>query len=306
MSEFPADSNGIIFRRHAIDNGFSDNQLARAVKTGELHRVWPGAFVPRPTTKPTPEQWHRKAALAAATLGEGSALCHESAALVHGMSLLHPRLDRVHLATGCPTGGRIDGKRHLHSGLLDDAHVTRLDGVTLTTLERTAVDIACTSNFAVALAVIDSALRLGADPVILESLLRRHKRGVAVARRAFHHADPGAENAGESWGRAQMIMAGLPVPRLQHEFFDTEGDFIARCDYDWAGKLAAEFDGMRKYERDLRPDETPFDAMRREKNREDALRRVDVMVIRWVWDDLRNNRVVPMVREWLDRFGIAA
>ncbi|WP_343287397.1 hypothetical protein [Gordonia sp. SID5947] len=181
-----------------------------------------------------------------------------------------------------------------------------IDGLAVTTMERTAIDVACSGGFAQALAVIDSALRHGADRDALATLLEDRRRGVAQARRALGLADAGAENAGESWGRAQIIEAGLPVPRLQHEFFDSNGDFIARTDYDWVGKLAAEFDGMTKYERHLRPGETPFDAMRREKEREDALRRLGVMVIRWVWTDLRHRRVVPMVREWLEREGIAA
>ncbi|NED66862.1 hypothetical protein G3I15_38630, partial [Streptomyces sp. SID10244] len=103
---------------------------------------------------------------------------------------------------------------------------------------------------------------------VLAGLLESRRRGVGQARRALDHADAGAENAAESWGRAQIIVGGLPVPRLQHECFDTNGDFVARTDYDWVGKLAAEFDGMKKYERRLRTGETPFDAMRREKERE--------------------------------------
>ncbi|WP_431818226.1 hypothetical protein [Gordonia jacobaea] len=44
--------------------------------------------------------------------------------------------------------------------------------------------------------------------------------------------------------------------------------------------------------------------MKREKAREDGVRRLGPMVIRWVWADLRQNRMVPMVREWLERLEI--
>ncbi|GAA1481960.1 hypothetical protein GCM10009624_24000 [Gordonia sinesedis] len=269
--------------------------------------MWSGAYVRRGPVPPTPIELHRLAAIAASRAGNADlALSGVSAAALHGLSLLDPPLERVHFTTGFATGGRIEKRRHLHSGPLDPADVTAVDGVPVTTLERTAVDVACASTFPAALAVFDSALRLGADPEVLADALDGCRRGVAVGRRALAHADPGAENAGESWGRAQIIDDGLPVPRLQYEFFDADGVFIARTDYDWDGKLAAEFDGMAKYQRHLRPGETPFDAMRREKFREDGLRRLGTMVLRWVWADLRAHRVAPMVAEWLGRLGMVA
>ncbi|MGC4961545.1 type IV toxin-antitoxin system AbiEi family antitoxin domain-containing protein [Gordonia sp. DT101] len=306
MHDFPTGRHRITFRRDALAQGFTDNQLARAVSDKHLAKIWPGAFVATADLPSDPEQRHRLRSSAAFELSGGNfALSHESAALQHNLSLLKPQLDQVHFVTGLRTGGRVEKQRHLHSGHLDPADVTTIDGLAVTSLERTAIDVACGGEFAQALAVLDSALRRGADPEVLGELLESRRRGVTQARRALDHADAGAENAGESWGRAQIIAAGLPVPRLQHEFFDTNGDFVGRTDYDWVGKLAAEFDGMKKYERHLRTGETPFDAMRREKEREDALRRLGVMVIRWVWADLRHHRVVPMVREWLEREGIA-
>ncbi|MDL9945155.1 hypothetical protein QSJ19_06035 [Gordonia sp. ABSL11-1] len=305
MTPFGADSHGIIYRHTAIDQGYTDKQLARAVDDDTLARIWPGAYVP--TLTRTPEELHKLTAIAAVTLSPGDfALSHHTAGTMHDLSMLDPDLERVHISTGYTTGARLESRRHIHSGTLDDADLTVIDGIPVTSIERTAADIACSGGFAPALAVMDSALRRGADRDVIGEYLDGHKRGVAQARRALAHADAGSENAGESWGRAQIICAGLPIPRLQHEFRDARGTLIARTDYDWIGKLVAEFDGMAKYQKHLRPGETPFDVMRREKEREDALRRLGIMVIRWVWEDLRRNRVVPMVREWLERLGIAA
>lgn len=103
-----------------------------------------------------------------------------------------------------------------------------------------------------------------------------------------------------------MIDAGLPIARLQHEFHHGDGTLVARTDYDWDGLLVGEFDGMTKYQKYLRRGETPFDAMRREKVREDALRKLGIMVIRWTWDDLEHGRVVPLVRDWLQRLQLIA
>lgn len=304
MDTFPVNEHGLILRRVALDAGATDRQLTRAVDAGALVRVWPGAYAP-PDASRTPEELHRLKSFAAMLVSEtDSPLSHQSAGVLHGMSLLFPDLARVHLTTGHKTGGRIETQRHLHSGRLEPADITVVDGIAVTSLEVTAVDIACSGNFFQGLAVFDSALRLGADRAKMSTLLDRRRRGVAVARKALAFADPLADNAGESWGRGQMILAELPIPRLQREYVDADGEFVAKVDYDWEGKLVGEFDGMRKYAKDLRDGETAFEAMQREKAREDGVRRLGPMMIRWVWADLRKNRMVPMVREWVERLGI--
>ena len=164
MDTFPVNEHGLILRRTALDAGASDRQLTRAVDAGTLVRVWPGAYV-LPDKSRTPEVKHRLKAVAATLLSESDVpLSHQSAGVLHGMSLLFPDLSRVHLTTGHKTGGRIETQRHLHSGRLGPDDVTAIDGITVTSLEVTAVDIACSGNFFQALAVLDSALRLGADP----------------------------------------------------------------------------------------------------------------------------------------------
>ncbi|GAC67021.1 hypothetical protein [Gordonia soli] len=306
MIEYPTDRHGLVFRRSAVDAGFSDNQLARAHRSGDLIRIWPGASVSA-TEELSPQQRYRLQSIAAAELGDGAnTLSHQSSGMMLGLSMLEPAMDRVHFSTGLASGGRVEKRRHLHAGFLDESEIVVVDGIAVTSMERTAADIACAGTFAQALAVLDSALRLGADPEVIAEKLVGTRTGVARARRALGHADPLSENAGESWGRAQMIEAGLPVPRLQHEFVDGTGVFVARSDYDWDGRLVGEFDGWAKYQRHLSPGETSFDAMRREKNREDALRRMGIMVVRWTWDALRRGLVVPMIAEWLGRLGIAA
>ena len=41
--------------------------------------------------------------------------------------------------------------------------------------------------------------------------------------------------------------------------------------------------------------------MVREKKREDRLRRLGVMVIRWTWADLERGTVAASVRQWLTK-----
>lgn len=100
-----------------------------------------------------------------------------------------------------------------------------------------------------------------------------------------------------------MIVAGLPMPRLQHTFQTSEGP--ARADFDWEAKLVGEFDGLHKYGRLLRPGDTPRDALIREKRREDALRAQGIMVVRWTWATLERGELVGLLRPWLDALAAA-
>lgn len=104
--------------------------------------------------------------------------------------MLKPNLRRVHVTTGSKSGGHRSATRHAHVGELKPTEVVLVDGIRVTSLERTAVDIACTTSmgFAGALAVFDAALRLGADREAMSVMLRRRRPGIALARRALHHA----------------------------------------------------------------------------------------------------------------------
>ena len=52
--------------------------------------------------------------------------------------------------------------------------------------------------------------------------------------------------------------------------------------------------------------QTPFDAMKREKKREDELRKMGIMVVRWTWKDLEQGRAVGLIRDWLARLRLSA
>lgn len=304
---YPVDRYGLIHRGRAKAAGYTDYELNSAVNRGELIKLFRGVLIPADDRDALGT--HRSLAIAAYLGAVGDkVLSHESAAVLLGLEMLKPDLTRAQLTTGYRAGGRKDAHRHMRVGVIPDEQRTVVDGIAVTSLERTAVDVACTTamGFAGALAVFDSALRNGADAEEITRLLKRKRRGVECARRAFDFADASAENPGESWGRAQMIEAGLPVPRLQHMFYDERGKLIARTDYDWEGQLVAEFDGDVKYRKLLRPGENATDVVTREKKREDNLRRIGVMVIRFTWRDLEAGRVADMVREWLDRLELTA
>ncbi|MEP9393783.1 hypothetical protein ABLE94_16210 [Gordonia sp. VNK1] len=303
MTTFPQDAHGLIHRSAVIKAGLTDDDLRRSLRRHEIVRVIRGVFAVAAIRDHT--TCHRLQSIATATTNSRKhPLSHQSAAVMHGLEMLKPNFRRVH--TTAPDSGYRTATAHCHVATLDDDDVVEVDGIAVTSIERTAVDIACaTATFPQALAVFDSALRLGAKREVMAEMLIEKRRGVAVARRALHFADGSSENPGESWSRAQMIEAGLRLPRLQHTFRDGD-QHVARTDFDWDGRLVGEFDGKVKYQKLLKPGEDVTEVVLREKAREDKLRSMNIMVIRWTWADLEAGRVVELIRQWLVQLEMAA
>lgn len=95
---------------------------------------------------------------------------HDSAAVVHNLGLLNPA--KVHLTV--PSGFRMsDPVVVLHRGLLPDADVMLLDGVVVTTVVRTVLDVIDTQfDEELVASVVDDAVRTGA------ASLRQLRRGI--------------------------------------------------------------------------------------------------------------------------------
>ena len=219
-------------------------------------------------------------------LGANAVLSHGSAAALHGLPLWGSLLRTVSVTR--PSGGHGAKRPYLHvwHAPLAAAEVTTKDGFRLTSLERTALDAARLLRFDQAVAVLDAALHLKADPGLLERMLRdaAGRKGVRTARAALAFADKRAESVGESISRVRMADVGLPAPDLQFEVFDHLGLWVARTDFCWRDRrVVGEFDGLVKYigtKRDV------ADAVMAEKRREQAIRDAGWWVVRWGWQDL--------------------
>ena len=109
----------------------------------------------------------------------------------------------------------------------------------------------------------------------------------------------GGRRAWESRSRVAIARAGLPVPELQRPVLHAGG--TASADFGWPQhRTVGEFDGKAKYQRMLRPGQTPADAVYEEKLREDAIRAQGWEVVRWHWADLRD--FAPTAASIRDRF----
>jgi hypothetical protein len=291
---------GLILTADAVASGCDDRQLARACEAGHLVRVSRGAYV-------TPETWSeldprgrqalRAVAAARTRRRTDLALSHESAALVWGLPTWGwPRGPVEFLAAG-------DGRAHTTPDVrvrlapTGEDDVTSLDGVSVTSLRRTVLDLLSTRDRAQSVVLVDHVLRTGAlTRADLTDLLdtRPGARNRRRAAWAVAFGDARAESPGESVSRVLASDAGFVSPQLQRPFSDARGPigvvdfFFPDPDGSGRGRIG-EFDGDVKYlGGQFRQGRTPEQVVAEEKAREDRLRALATTTgfVRWTRHDL--------------------
>jgi hypothetical protein len=173
--------------------------------------------------------------------------------------------------------------------------VSVIDGLAVTGLARTVVDIAATHAFGEGVVAADAALRRAQHPHpdvpderITKDALRTTLRlldlrhGSARARRSIEFADGLADRPGESLSRVNMHLAHLPAPGLQVVVYGASGRrYVA--DFWWPHcRLIGEFDGAFKYsDPEFMQGRTAHQVLLDEKKREDDLRAAGYSFSRW-------------------------
>ena len=274
------------------------------LRDGSLHAIRPGAYVAGLADDPAVQ--HALLVRAALTeLSPDAVVSHVSAAVVHGLRVWGVPLDRVDITRPRRRSGARQGSRvHVHCAPLEADEIVLVDGVPVTSVPRTVVDVARTAGFEQAVVVVDSALEAGlADEAGLAAALARRSRwpGLPAARRTIGFAARGSGSVGESRSRVAIARAGLSPPLLQWEVRRADGTLVGRVDFGWPRlRTVGEFDGRVKYGKLLRPGQDPADVVYQEKLREDALRAEDLGVVRWTWPDL--SRFAPVAARLRERF----
>ncbi|MGY1805440.1 hypothetical protein ACI78T_19320 [Blastococcus sp. SYSU D00922] len=288
-------------RRDAVRSGFSDDELGRLVRAGELARLRRGAYVDS-TLPPDAAANHRLLVRATlAGLRRPAVVSHQSAAVLLGLPLWDVPLDRVHV-TRCPPAWNSSARLLCcHVARLDDREVVEVDGVLVTGPVRTALDLARSLPHEAAVVALDAALRMGLlshEELRLRLLDVAGAPGSRSAARAVSFADGRSESVGESRSRVVLARWKLAPSALQFEVLSRQGRLIGRTDFAWEEhRLVGEFDGRVKYGRLLRPGHEAGDAVFQEKLREDEIRDEGWGVVRWTWGDLqRGDRLAARVR----------
>jgi hypothetical protein len=120
-------------------------------------------------------------------------------------------------------------------------------GVPVTTLERTAFDVARRGRLDDAVARLDAlGNATGLDAAAVLAFAQRHKgaRGMRQLIDAVGLYDPGAQSPRETWLRLLLIRAGFPRPQTQIPVTSADGRRRYFLDMGWEDlKLAVEYDG---------------------------------------------------------------
>lgn len=185
--------------------------------------------------------------------------CGPTAAVMYGVDVSYSLQDKVCVATTQARHGR-DGRIVSRRAVLEEGSLVNqvevVDGVPLTSPERTVFDSLRWADFVRGLGVADSSLRIGlvSQRGMEEFIdtLRGRPRGIGRAREALAWADPRSENGGESKARARMVMLGYVAPELQVEVPRVvEEGMPYRADYCWVradgAVILGELDGRDKY-----------------------------------------------------------
>ena len=197
----------IVLTRTLRDQGFDDRELRRMKRDGTLLPVRRGAYVRERPAERTRDEEHRELIFATAPqLHDAAVISHGSAAVLHGLPTWSSAIDGVHVTRNLNSGGNRRAVVQVHAAPLTDGDITAIDGVPVTSLARTVLDLCRTLPIEQAVAAGDRALVLGLVRAVLEERLAQMTRwpGTRQARRAVALVDPRSESAGESVSRVGL------------------------------------------------------------------------------------------------------
>lgn len=295
----------LLTRERLLQAGVTVRQLRDAVDARSLRRVHRGSYV---RTKDWTSLWWegqhllKVLAVKAASTGRGPLFSHASAAVLWGLPMYRMRDQPVQIV--------IDGTRHSRviAGVvrrdmrLDDEDIAEVEGFRVTSLIRTAFDVARTAAFDTAVSCADAALRrrtvsgqvMDAEADALwrtqaRRLARPGLRGVRQGREVIEFADGRAQLPGESVSRVRLHQLGFSNYDLQVPITGAQGDRYW-ADFAFLGtRRFGEFDGKDKYlDPDLRAEISSDEAVLAEKQREDDIRGVTGWSFaRWGFEHIR-------------------
>jgi hypothetical protein len=277
-------------------------ELAAAVRCGELVRVIRGVYrhadsVPVDDVASADDAFLAKLRATQLLAAEPVTFAGFAAAAVWQLPIVGEWPDRASVSSPRAAGGRSNSSVS-RSYLGHPAPSVEIDGLRVTTLARSVVDVARVATFVQSVAMADSALhgqipssRFRARAAIAHDELRSELAalgpvpGSSSCRGVLRFADGASGSAGESVSRVGIHLLGLPAPLLQVPFYDAFG-LIGVVDFWWPEfGLVGEFDGVGKYLREeFARGRSSAQVVVEEKAREDRLRALGPRVTRWGWD----------------------
>jgi len=236
-----AQQHGVVHHDHLLDAGVSRSGVRRRVAAGWLHRVHTGVFAVGHPGLTDRGRW------TAAVLAGGpeAALSHRSAAALWG---LRPNVSFAEITV---PGRRRRGPAGVvaHAGALDARETVVVDGIRVTTVARTLLDLAEVLPVREVVAAIDRATarrRFDADAIRATVAAATGRRGLKGLRAALLITRPqDVLTRSELERRALRLIrtARLPRPDVNVRLLGHEVDLLWR-----ERRLAVELDGRETHD----------------------------------------------------------
>lgn len=203
---------GAVSHAQLVEIGLSPWQIHREIDEGRLHTIHRGVYgVGHPAL-----QRHGMCIAAVLACGDGALLSHWSAAWLWGLSDRFP--SPPHVTTPIRGHRRATVRLH-HSTILEDDDRGECDGIAVTRLPRTLLDISTGATDRRIETAAERAERMGIlDTAEIEALLRRsggHKgRGRLERALAIYRTPAFVRSRAERLFLALVADAGLPIPAM--------------------------------------------------------------------------------------------
>jgi len=274
------DRDGLLMRDTVLRADIDPDRLLSALRSCRLRRIQRAVYAPR-AIELTPLAIARAAVVSSGV--PDAVASHLTAARVHGIARpagTHP--EHVIVRRDDRRRNRRDLLFHGRSLRMGDVEVR--DGVPVTTVARTLVDLAASLDRLDGVWSVDDALRRGLCRRAQIEAACCHYTGTGGATAAVRIAesDGVAESILETAARLALIDFGVPLPVPQYVVLDRDGTPIARLDGAYpARRLGLEFDGRDAHERP--------EAVLRDRRRQNRLEVLGWHVLRFTWWDVTHD-----------------
>jgi very-short-patch-repair endonuclease len=267
--------HGVVARRQLVDLGMGRRAIGNRLARGRLHAVHRGVYAVGHRRLTAHGRW--SAAVLAA--GAGAALSHRSAGFLWGMLRSAPGVVEVTV----PRRVRVRSAILPHRASIRVDEVTSRDGIPVTTVPRTLLDLAgVLARHRLERAMEEVEARRLTDPLALSDLIVRHprRRGAATIKAILAAADMGSmPTRSELEDRFLDFLERHRLPRPHVNASLKIGGRWVECDCMWReSRLIVELDGRSTHETAV--------AFERDRERDRVLSADGWRVVRVTWRQL--------------------
>lgn len=268
-----ARQHGLVSYRQLAAVGLSAKAVTGRVDKGRLHRIHRGVYAVGHVQRTSEAHW-----MAAVTAcGSGAVLSHLDAAAL--WKIYEGEGAAVHVTRTTRAGRRLTGVRVHRARRLEPEDIAEKDGIPVTTVARTLVDLTDVLGSDRILRAIREAefLRVLDLDALNAAVQRAHgRRRLGVLKQALAHHTPGQIVRGELEHRFLELMrtAGLPAPETNIKVQTRRRSYKIDCLWREHG-VAVELDGRAAHAR--------IAAFESDRRKDAALSAVGLHPVRFTW-----------------------